>query len=145
VQRYILIHPWLNQFAIDVGLSSGIRYINSFNHSSDLADKAVAVLDDIRKDGVNVTVLIIPSKLLWLGYFQKEALGFHEYFVSSLAKNRFQVVDAKGLFESSGDPLQYHFMHDGHWNALGHKAVAQKLNSFITENGLLHLSPDGRK
>jgi hypothetical protein len=47
--------------------------------------------------------------------------------VSELADHGLLVVDPRPVFEAGGQPLQYHFANDGHWNVRGHRVAAQLL------------------
>ncbi|MDX1531146.1 MAG: hypothetical protein R3362_06435, partial [Rhodothermales bacterium] len=74
-----------------------------------------------------MTVLLIPSRALWAGEHQAVEAERHERFAGLLRERGFEVVDPRPAFEAGGDPLRYHFPHDGHWNAAGHALAADVL------------------
>lgn len=84
-------------------------------------------------NGHKAIVLIIPSRQLWVGTEQAKSASAvaHEAFVSALRSRGVRVVDLRGKFEMSGNPLGYHFRHDGHWNAAGHALAAHELANAI--------------
>jgi hypothetical protein len=74
-----------------------------------------------------VAVLVTPSRFLWVGSRTAEERHMHERFVQALKERGAQVVDPLSAMERSGDPLALHFPNDGHWNARGHRLVADVL------------------
>jgi hypothetical protein len=77
------------------------------------------------------TVLIIPSRGLWVGDNRKTEELVHERFIQMLKGESIEVIDLKPHFEKNGDPLQYHFAGDGHWNARVHAMVAEVLANYF--------------
>jgi hypothetical protein len=55
----------------------------------------------------------------------------------AINKLNIQFVDVRAAMEKSGNPMGFHFKHDGHWTAAAHRLAAsqltRKLNSMATE------------
>jgi hypothetical protein len=81
--------------------------------------------------GYDATVLIIPSRGLWLELQQRDEDRLHREVVDGLVKRGLHVVDPRAVFEASKRPLTFHFEHDGHWNARGHAVAAELLASAV--------------
>ncbi len=77
----------------------------------------------------SATVLIIPSRGLWLGTDTHAWDDAHRRFVADLRARQVDVLDLRAAIEAGGNPLQYYFRYDGHWNADGHRLAATALAS----------------
>lgn len=77
------------------------------------------------------TILIIPSRGLWVGDNIATEKAVHDGFVAGLRNAGLDVVDMRPIFEKTGSPLQFHFKNDGHWNSLGHSKAAEVLAAHI--------------
>ncbi len=84
----------------------------------------------------NLTILIIPSRALWVGVRRADAAAAHSNFVSELARRNLNVVDMRPVMEASQNPMQFHFRNDGHWVRAGHVLAASELARSLTERGL---------
>jgi hypothetical protein len=75
-------------------------------------------------------ILIIPSRALWTGSEQEKNIAdnSHSLFISEIKKLKIQFVDLRAVFEETGNPMGFHFKHDGHWTAAAHKLAASQLN-----------------
>lgn len=73
------------------------------------------------------TLLIIPSRALWIGDAKVAAARYHDSFTAALRERGDTVVDMRARFEASGDPMQYHFKNDGHWTAEAHALAAKAI------------------
>ena len=81
----------------------------------------------------NSFIVIIPSRGLWVGNNRKTERIVHEEFVRRLTALGLNVIDLRSPFEESGNPLQYHFKNDGHWNERGHLLAAQIIAKSIRD------------
>jgi hypothetical protein len=75
----------------------------------------------------NLTVLIIPSRGLWVGGHRKAAAEAHEKFADELRRRGLNPVDMRPVMEATGSPMQFHFLNDGHWRRQGHALAAAEL------------------
>jgi hypothetical protein len=75
----------------------------------------------------NVMIVVIPSRALWIGDNRECEFQAHTEFVTILRAAHFNVVDLRSVFEADGNPFQYHFQHDGHWNQQGHHKAAEAI------------------
>ncbi len=95
-------------------------------------DSSVERLVQLSRE-VEATLVIIPSRGLWVGAHQDAEREVHHQFVSRLIERGLNVIDMRPFMEQDGDPLAYHFKNDGHWNRQGHelaaKLIARRLNS----------------
>ena len=117
----------LKQTAVRLGLiRPNIAGMSRNRMDSSVIDSSVRKLVELA-ERCDTTVVIIPSRGLWVGDNQAVERAVHEQFTSRLRQRLPHVVDLRPVFEEGGNPLQYHFAHDGHWNARGHKRVADVL------------------
>ncbi len=94
--------------------------------AKEILSSTVNLLDDITQN-YNSIVVIIPSRLNWVGDNQEEEQKIHRTLISLLNENNINVLDLKPIFEASGDPMQFHFEYDGHWNKNGHRLAAKAI------------------
>ncbi len=78
-------------------------------------------------------IVIIPSRALWVGGNQQIENRVHNELVKKLKESKLNVIDLRPIFEEGGNPLQYHFEHDGHWNPKGHERAAQAIAKAIRD------------
>ncbi len=84
-------------------------------------------------EGFEVTVLLVPSRGLWLERSATDSDRAHRAMAAALAARGFAVVDPRAAFEAGGDPLSLHFARDGHWNERGHRIAAECLARRLPE------------
>lgn len=80
-----------------------------------------------------LTVILIPSRGLWTGPDQAAERTTHAALAAALRAKGMRVIDLKGAFEATMDPLSLHFRLDGHWNASGHFWAARTIAQAFTE------------
>lgn len=76
-------------------------------------------------------IVLIPSRGLWTGDNQETERRVHEVFVRKLEALHLNEVDLRPVFEKGGNPLQYHFKYDGHWNQKGHRLAAEAIANAV--------------
>jgi hypothetical protein len=137
--RYVttLIHqsPGLRKRLAAVGIAGSYQDTVGLKIASDaVISSSVQTLKELA-DSRRSTILIIPSRGLWIDATSKAAQKTHTKTVAAMERAGLRVIDLRPLFEAHGDPLQYHFEHDGHWNSRGHKLAADALAThFRTES-----------
>jgi hypothetical protein len=86
------------------------------------------LMNHLASGRTRVVALIIPSRGLWIGKNRDAEAKVHDLFVSELRKTKnIEVVDMRPIFEATGNPMQFHFKHDGHWSGTGHQWAAKYL------------------
>lgn len=85
--------------------------------------------------GRQLIVVIIPSRLKWVGNNTDNEQKLHAGFVEHLRGRGLQVIDMAPAFERGGNPMSYHFQNDGHWNASGHALAAAEIASHLKAHG----------
>lgn len=75
-----------------------------------------------------VIVMVIPSRLLWMGDDRDTYARIHREFVAAARDRGLTVVDLRTALEEGGHPLSYHFRYDGHWNRRGHCKAAEEIS-----------------
>jgi hypothetical protein len=76
-------------------------------------------------------LVVVPSRGIWFGHTQAEALKTHEELISALIAHRIDVMDLKKLYDSYPDPLSVYFPNDGHWRPEIHGAAAGEISRHI--------------
>jgi hypothetical protein len=79
-------------------------------------------------------IVIVPSRALWAGDNQMNEIAIHNSFVTLLIIEGLNVVDLRQSFEEGGNPMQYYFPHDGHWNEKGHHKAAEVIVNHLSKN-----------
>ena len=93
---------------------------------------SVSLLNKLTAGRQRVVVIIIPSRALWVGKNREVETKVHDVFVGEVRKNpNLEVIDMRPVFEATGNPMQFHFKHDGHWNVTGHEWAGRYLASQI--------------
>lgn len=129
--------PWLEDLAVRLGLI--IPNFEGFPqnvYSPEMVRSSADLVQSIAK-GSRTLVLLIPSRGLWVGANREVEDRIHGAMVAALAERGLDVLDMRPLMEAGGQPLAYHFAHDGHWNRAGHrlaaKAIAARIANWKTE------------
>ena len=92
----------------------------------------------------DAVVLLIPSRALWSGDNRAVEARVHARFVQLLQEERLKVVDMKPRFEQGGQPLDFYFKTDGHWNASGHAVAAEALAQYFMGRPMARSFPASR-
>jgi hypothetical protein len=128
----------LHRFFVAVGVArkKDSPWMMHFNRFDETAIRySVNLLNQLPSGHRRVIALIIPSRALWIGNNRDAEAEVHDLFVSEARKlKNIEVIDMRPVFESTGDPMQFHFKHDGHWNEQGHRLAAQYLAEMILSN-----------
>lgn len=75
----------------------------------------------------NLTILLIPSRGLWVGDNRQAAAAAHTKFGDELRRLDLTVIDMRPVMEATGNPMGFHFLNDGHWRPRGHALAAAVL------------------
>lgn len=121
---------WLRTALVRIGLIKSIKVING----GPPADSAIfATADRLARLArrYDLTVLIIPSRGLWVGKSRDAASSFHNKMRTALHRVGVKYVDLRRRMEGSGTPMRYHFPNDGHWVAKGHALAARALAEYF--------------
>lgn len=108
------------------------RYTLTFERSYSLP----AIISTVQRakeiaQGFDTIFLIIPSRFLWISKNHEVEDRIHRDFISQMQKEHLTVVDPRRYFEQTGNPLDCHFKHDGHWDEKGHRLVAQAIADYL--------------
>jgi len=123
--------PALKDAAVRLGLiTPNLAGVPQNRYSQNIVTSSVKRLVSLMA-GMRATVLIIPSRSLWVGGQRKAADRTHKEFIKLAREAGLDIVDPRQRFEASGAPLSYHFDNDGHWNARGHAVAAKALSQFL--------------
>jgi hypothetical protein len=119
--------PWLRGVAVRNGLLiPNLAGVNPAS-ASPCPPSAIAAQVAALAAGHAATVLLVPSRGLWVPELAAAEDRAHRALVSALEARGLRLVDPRAAFEASGEPLAHHFAHDGHWNARGHRVAAELL------------------
>jgi len=75
----------------------------------------------------NLTVMLIPSRGIWVGGNRQATADAHTKFGDELRRRGLAVIDMRSVMEATGNPMGFHFLNDGHWRPRGHALAAQTL------------------
>lgn len=126
----------LHRFWVKIGVARAqdSPWQMNFNpYNEEAITYAVDLLAQLRAGHARVVVLIIPARGLWIGKNRDAEARVHARFVE-LARQRLGVpiIDMKPILEAGGDPMQFYFDHDGHWNVTGHRLAGEQLAAAIS-------------
>ncbi|MBD3307173.1 hypothetical protein GF339_12150 [candidate division KSB3 bacterium] len=132
--------PFLQQIAVRLGIMDAYADgVSRSVYAESVLKRSAERLRLIQRRHTleQMTVLIIPSRALWVGENREVESRVHTEFVSLLEAQGLDVVDLRPHFEANGDPLSYHFAHDGHWNERGHRKAAEVLLAHLSRKNRL--------
>lgn len=128
-----LVHksPAMRDAAIKLGLIADIeKTVPGGTFDQTVIDASVERLKALIAP-YRATLLIIPSRALWIGDGRDTAARMHDAFVAALKPIGVPVIDMRPVFEATGDPMQFHFKNDGHWTRQAHALAAKSLNDSL--------------
>jgi len=110
------------------------RNIEALTHPNEPDPKILsATRDELLKLATNYhsLVLVIPSRGLWYGKNSSNEKKIHDDLMTMMREAGLKLVDMRPVFEKTGNPLQFYFSTDPHWNVAGHKAAGQELCNYL--------------
>lgn len=134
-------HRGLRGLAVRFGLIvdniEGMRRNRYSDAIIDMTARHLALLID----GLDATVVVIPSRGLWVGGNEETEAKVHEAFIARLEDDEVDFLDLRDVFEAHGDPMALHFDYDGHWKPLGHELVGRGLAAHLQRAGTRGATP----
>lgn len=129
-----LVHRigWLKEYLTRAGVIIPIRTLLSGLPDARAINSAARKLVELDKR-YDLTVLIIPSRGLWVGDRRAKVDQAHRGFIERLREVGVKFVDLRPFMEQDGAPMSYHFVNDGHWRPRGHLAAAKALAGALGE------------
>lgn len=124
---------WLRDLAVVLGLIKPNLQRDAGRLASDAAIAATAarVIDIATRHAA--TVVLLPSRYIWFGD-NKDALSqVHDALAGAIRAAGVDMLDLRPVFEADGEPLNYHFANDGHWQPAGHAKAAAALARYLKE------------
>ena len=136
--------PALKSMAVKLGLVvSNLSGVHRSKYRPAAVASSLSILKRLSRR-YPITVLLIPSRALWIGPDQADARRIHEAVLAGLKSAGIGVVDLRPRFERGGAPLSFHFANDGHWNPSGHGVAARELSAALAAAPPSTLEPKGR-
>lgn len=112
------------------GAASGQQSVIRNEYDPAVIDGAADRLEKIA-ERYRGTVVLIPSRALWIGEDRSVEERFHTAFTVALQRRGIDVLDLQPVLEAQGSPLSYDFANDGHWTAGGHALVARAISQHL--------------
>jgi len=131
-------NEYLKNILINLGIINDVEMAVSKGNLNEFIIKSSFLKLKEISNGFDVIILIIPSRSLWMGGHKNTEKLIHDRFVTLIRDGGLPVVDMRPIFECEGNPLQYHFPNNGHWNANGHKLAANAIAKYIKESNFLN-------
>jgi hypothetical protein len=129
VHRIPLLKSLLENLGIVVSNLEGIR---KYEFSLEVIESSAQRLKRIA-DQYITTVVIIPSRALWHGNFQKIEDRRHQAFVKRVKELKLEALDLRPILERTKNPLSFHFKNDPHWRPQGHRIAARALANHLRQ------------
>ena len=122
---------WVRAALVKVGLIETIKSISGGLPGDPAIRSTVDRLAALARE-YRLSVMIIPSRGLWVGADRDSVSRIHERFKAALERRGLTVVDLRPRMEAGGKPMGYHFRNDGHWIPKGHALAAEALAAHLS-------------
>ena len=116
--------------AFSPGAASSKQGVTRNEYDPAVIDRAADRLEKIAEQ-YRATVVLIPSRALWVGEDRSVEERITTAFIVALQRRGIDVLDLQPVLEAQGSPLSYYFATDGHWTAGGHALVAQAISQHL--------------
>jgi len=121
---------WVHSIAVRLGLSVPLNAVIPREIDDAAIASTINLLKQIGKQW-RLTVLVVPSRGVWIGNRVSTEQKIHQRFIAALEQNAIRYVDMKPIQERDGNPMRFHFANDGHWRPSGHALAAHVLAAKI--------------
>jgi len=125
--------PWLKAAAVRSGLI--VPNLEGISRHEDVPEIVETSADRLQAlaGRHRLLAVLIPSRALWVGDGRAVEDRVHRGFAAALAHRGIEVLDLRPMWEVGGQPLAYHFVNDGHWNAGGHRLAGEAIARRLAE------------
>lgn len=125
--------PELRDFLQKLGLiADNLKVVKNLTYNKEKIKQSAIRLKSISSK-IETIVLLIPSRGLWVGNQKNKKIAdqLHKSFISEIKKLNINYIDLRDTMESSGNPMNLHFKHDGHWTKEAHNIAADEIAKTI--------------
>ena len=126
--------PKLRDLLQKLGLiEDNLKVVKNLTYNKERVKQSAIILKSI-SNKIKTLILLIPSRGLWVGNRKNKQIAdqLHKSFISEIKKLNIDYIDLRDKIELSGNPMNLHFKHDGHWTKEAHKIAADELKKAIT-------------
>ena len=111
---------------------SGRQIKNTGDYDTSVTFNKYGFRDDKDVTQINPQDLLVVRDSYSLGWGVENEV--HINFTGLLRENKIDFIDLRKSFEAGGNPLNYHFENDGHWNENGHYLSAKGIYDYLKLN-----------
>jgi hypothetical protein len=136
ITSFIHKNPAFKEFAVRIGLIiPNLEGIAQRAYSREVLISSANRVEELANQYQTI-VAVAPSRAHWYGEENDRAVAgrIHLEFIELLQERNLHVVDFRKKFEKNGEPLQFFFKNDGHWNWVGHSAGAKAIANYISNS-----------
>lgn len=112
------------------GTTSSRQVVPRNTYDTAIIEAAADRLEKIAEQ-YRATVVLIPSRALWIGDGRSDEERIATAFTVALQRRGIDVLDLQPVLEAQGTPLSHYFADDGHWTADGHALVARAISQHL--------------